>query len=157
MPETGLTQSGVPSPITRPIGSPPSNTSPRSSAPSNISIASKELPTPDTLRAYIAIKKQPYAVEYFGVGRLSQIPSYSQWAQTVDEYVLAEIQRNGLKDSVDVYRQIVDKISKGMGLDSNTLGSVKLHQIARWIKEVIAPMRRVEIAKDKILYARASS
>ena len=153
MPDSGLTQSETSLRITTPIVSPQTNTSTPHSEVKSPEVATKNLPTPDTLEAYKVVKQQPFAFEHFGIETLNNMPTYKKWADIIDNYVQSEITEKSYKDSLETYKEIIDQVSLSLGLDEKVVGAVRIRRVAQWIRDIVLPMKRMELRKKRILHA----
>lgn len=79
------------------------------------------------------------------------MPTFKEWAAGIDDFVRMEIVNNQLEDSLETYNNIISSIMKGMGLHKDTVGSVKMERLYRWINEVVRPQKLIEYRKRQIL------
>lgn len=152
MQEAGSRQQSTPSVITHPIDSHQNSTSVQASTPEPVSFAKKELPTPDTLEAYLTVRKQPYALEYLKIQDASNLPTYKGWAEAIDEYVRGEMEKSSYTDTLKNYKHIFESLAKSVGLDERMDGMTRLRRMALVIKDVLLPMQKLEKRKQTILY-----
>lgn len=120
--------------------------------PASQEVAGKVWPEAKTLDEYRMTRKAPYAFAYFNVGEdVQKIPSFQNWAVGIDDFVHLEIVNNKLEDSLDTYHNVLSSIIKGMSINKDTVGSVKMEKLYRWINEVIRPQKEIEYRKKRIL------
>lgn len=94
----------------------------------------KPLKTPP-LSIYKDVRSKPYTAEYFN------LPDWEHWnvpkeIATIEEFVLGEIKDQSLTDTVDSYREIVDKLETRIGKRENEKVWHKLDRLVSYIKAV---------------------
>lgn len=153
MPETGSVLSGTQFVITTPISNLPTDSYRPRSDKADVEVVQKELPTPDTLEAYLGVFQKPYALSHFGV-TAPEMPAYQGWADIIDTYVQNEMEQKNFKDSLSTYREIIDSVVGSLGLDHRVDGHTRMRKVALWIRDVLLPSQRIELKKQRILYGR---
>lgn len=109
---------------------------------------------PLTVEEYVATRNEPYSLHYLGLPQeLRQASSYKKYGEFIDNFISNEIAENQLQDGIDTYTNIINDLISSIGLSDNTKANVKLDKLYRWIKYVIAPQRKIENRKRKILNA----
>ena len=137
--------------VTTPIGNLQSNISPRGSSGGTRYLVEKQFPEPENLNEYYAIKKQPYAFDFFNVGELKSLPTYQKYAEYIDTFVRDEIYLKSLTDSFDTYHDIIGSLLSNLNLDKNTIGIVKMERLYKWIKGILLPRQKIDKRKKELL------
>jgi len=106
-------------PVAEPTQSKPTSTEPAPPQARAGSLADDDGPTP---YVYEALEKKPYAVKFLGLELYNDDADFQevqQQARELDKYVIAQAKAQGLKDSHDSYKEVINAIYKQIGRSVN--------------------------------------
>lgn len=107
--------------------------------PDQVNIAPQEADIKPGLSVYESVEGIPYTAKYFDLAPFLEDDSFDKIRQDireVDEFVKAQVNSKGLKDTLDSYQEVISKIDGQIGVYQNEKPLEHFIRVAQAVKAI---------------------
>ena len=101
------------------------------------------------LSIYQGVKGRPYSADYFDLGNTWEHWNFPKELESIENFIKGEIKDYNLTDSVESYKEVINKLESKIGKRENEKVWSKLDRLVSYIK-AIDNTRRWELRKKQL-------
>lgn len=98
------------------------------------------------------LHKTSFLAESFSLGDSYGITSVQSETDYVENFIRQEIKERGLENNFDSVNELLVELEMSLGLSPSETGISKVMKMARWIRHIVLPQRKLEERKRNFIH-----